>query len=317
MSRRRSSGFAAATAAALLCAAVQPRDVAAQQVTAGVVPDTVTVGQVFHAAIRVQLPAGSRAGFPDSLEVAGDVENAGRRELIVDTVGTTRRVTAIYPLTAWRPGAQDIPELHVRLVGAGRDTVLTAAAGPIIVASVLPPDTAGVKPKPPKGIVGGYGLAWGWLLGVLLALLLAAALAYWLIRRARRRRPEEGPTPLTARQRALEALDRLGQERVFGREGPIAFYSGATEAVRHYLHELHPPLGPDLTTHELSPGLRNTLPAPAAAELLSMLESADLVKFARRRPTEAEAEAERQALRDWIEGYPAPPGAVVEGEAAA
>lgn len=317
MSRASWSRRGAGVGAALLCAVAHTERLAAQRVTAGVVPDTVTVGQVFHAAIHIELPAGLRAGFPDSLDVTGDVENAGRRELLVDTAGGSQRVTAVYPLAAWRPGARDLPELQVRVVGAGVDTVISAGTGPVFVASVLPTDTAGVKPKPPKGVVGGYGLAWGWLLAVLLALLLLAALAYYLIRRARRPRPDVGPTPLTARQRALEALDRLRDEHVFERDGVIAFYSGATEAVRRYIHELHPPLGQDLTTLELAHTLRHTLQPAAATELIGLLEAADLVKFARRRPAEAEAEAERQSVRTWVEAYPPAPAVAEEGGVAA
>ncbi len=296
---------AALALAFLLAAAAAP--LAAQRVGTAVAPDTLTVGDVFHAAVRVELPPGYRAAFPDSLDVRGDVENAARREVVEDTAGGRHVVTAIYPLTTWRPGAVGLPGVPVRIVGPDVDTTITAAFDSLRVASVLPPDTAGIQPKPAKGVVGGFGFPWLWLLLALLAVGLLAALAYWLMRRRRRAPAAPVLTPLTARQRALARLERLREERLFEREGAGALYTAAAGVLRRYLHELHPPFGAEYTTREIGALMRRSVGAGEAAELVRLLEAADLVKFARRAPTAAEAYAELDAMKAWVHAYPPAP----------
>ncbi len=305
---------ALALATAMALAATPAR---AQEVAAAVAPDTTTVGGVFRAAVRVTLPPGVSAGFPDSVATSGEVENAGRRELLTDTVSGRERVTAVYPLTAWRPGDQALPAIAVRLTGAGVDSTFSVALPHVRVASVLPADTSNVQPKPAKGVVGGYGLPWDWILGALVALLLIALLVWWLIRR-RRRRPQVPVRvpPLTARQRALAALDAIEAEHVLEREGAVAFYARASAVLRDYLHTLHPPFGPEYTTRELARMIRQSMSQEDARDLIRLLEASDMVKFAKRRPPAAEAGEERAAMRDWIERYPPAPAAAETSEAA-
>jgi len=76
----------------------------AQQPQAAVVPQSITVGDVFHAAVRMPLPEGARVQVPDSIGVIEDVEQAGRYTVRVDSSGPSRVATIAYPLAAWRPG---------------------------------------------------------------------------------------------------------------------------------------------------------------------------------------------------------------------
>lgn len=309
---------AAALAALVLAAPPAAPRAAAQELRAALTADTVLVGDVFEAALRVDVPAGYRAIFPDSLPLGPDLELAGRRRETVDTVPGGTRVTVVYPLTAWRPGEIGLPPIPVRLEGPDGVRQAAASLAPLFVRSVLPPDTAPVPPRPPKDVIGADRLLWPWIAAVLAALLaLAAALLLWRRLRARAGALPPG-VPASPRERALAALDRA---RALGlvESGELKlFYSLCSEAARRYLAELDDAWGMDLTTSELLPRLEADLEAADVAVVRGYLLSADLVKFARHRPTPELALEEWRALRSWVEAFrwPRPAPEPVPAEAA-
>lgn len=296
---------------------------AAQRAGAALSPDSATVGQVVQAAVAVDLPAGWTLALPDSLALGGDLENAGPRALEVDSLpGGGRRVTARYPLIGWRPGEHALPALEVVLIGPedARRERRTVALPALHVVSVLPVDTAGLEPRPPKDVLGPTRSVWTWLLAALL-LAAAVALALWL---ARRRRPAplgvEEPR-VSARQRAIEELERVRTAGLLERGELKAFYGGVTGALRGFVEALDAGWGTDLTTRELRARLNGELPPPLGAELVALLEEADQVKFAGRAAAAEAARAEWERARSWVEAVPEPgapePADTGEGEAAA
>jgi hypothetical protein len=316
-------GRAKPLAVALLFAAASPAAARAQapppvRASAAVVPQTITVGDIFQAAIRVAAPPGTEVVFPDSLVLPADVESAGRREIRVDTVRGEPQVTAIYPLTGWRPG--DVP-----LAPAGltvRDTTgvhaVEVAFPAFTLSSVLPADTTGIEPKPAKDVLGANRVWWPILLGAGLLLAALAALYVWY----RRRRPREAATAVPdvpPRARALARLDAARSAGLMESGRTKEFYSEVTDAVREYLEALDVRWGRDLTTSELAGRLRGNGVDAQAGALLALLGSADLVKFAQRRPLSAEAAADWTSARRFVESFdwPLPVAAVPEEAKAA
>ncbi len=301
----RMGGRLAGMGAALVLALAAPA--VGQQVRAGLVPDTATIGDVVNAVVTIELPPGYQVGVPDSLPVSDTLENAGHRGVSERTLaGGVKELTVVFPLTPWRTGDLPIPPIPLRVVGPGVDRQLQATLVGLHARSVLPADTALRQPKPPKDVVGPDRLLWPYILAAILALLLLAALIYWLWRRLRRRAlvvvPEEVLSP---RERALRELDRVRAAGLLETDEVKAFYSRSTDAVRGYLDVLDPGWGADRTTSELIPRLR-TLDLKIAAELARVLDRADLVKFARVRPASPEALGDWGELRRWVEQFPEP-----------
>lgn len=280
---------------------------AAQQPRAAVVPESITVGDVFHAAVRVELPEGSRLVAPDSLVLVDDVEPAGRREVRFDTAGGMRQATLLYPLAAWRPGTYELSPVTVRITSAQRDTTMRVPLPAFEVTSVLPADTAGIEAKPAKDVLGANRLWWPILLALLIAALVAAALYVWW----RRRRGAETPIVFTPAVPPLEVA--LAQLAALRREGLIErgefrlFYGRLTEILRHYAAAMEPRWSTDLTTSELAMRLRADAGMQDALELTRILGAADMVKFARAVTTKDSANGDLDAARAWIERYAARP----------
>lgn len=280
-----------------------PATVAAQEVRTTLAPDTVFVGDVFHVGFRVDVPSGYRAAFPDSLLVLGDVESTGRPDRTAEPLpGGGQRVIVTYPMTAWRPGPIEFPDIVLRLQRGSETRVLEAKPPRLVVASVLPADTAGIRPRPARGVVGPNWVLWPFLLVALLALLALAALAYWL-RRRRRAQPAPVIQEAPPRERALAALERARELGLVEKREFKLFYSLVTEALRRYVAALEPAWGADLTTSELRERMAAVVDAPAAAELDPILRAADLVKFARRIPRTDEVWAEWRAARAFVERF--------------
>jgi hypothetical protein len=272
-----------------------------------IVPEAITVGDVFHAAIRVEAPPGVRVFFPDTLEVPDEVEAAGRRVISVDTAADRVIYTAAYPLTAWRPDSFALRGTHVQLVTERGEGRVAASFPRFAIQSVLPADTTGIEPKPAKDVLGAMRLLWPYLLALLLLLALLAFL-YWLYRRRQSKPAVEAPVPVVPpRERALQALDHARAAGLVETGAMKEFYSLVTDAVRQYLDAIEPRWGADLTTSELAGRMRGSARDFEFGEILSVLGDADLVKFARRTPMAEEALARWGTARLWVERFDWPP----------
>lgn len=288
----------------------------AQNVRTAVVPDTVNVGDVFRVAVRIAVPAGGVVVFPDTLDVPDNVEAAARREVSIDsTTAGERTYTAVFPLTAWKPGEVQLPPARITVQLPDGGDIVEATFRPIEIESVLPPDTAQIEPQPAKDVLGPSRLIWPAALaaGVLAALLI---LAVWAWRRRR-------PAPVFARgihprDAALAELDRIRRLGYLERDEPKSFYSAVTDVLRMYTASVDQRWGTDLTTPELERELAQWSQAGAdaseALQVISVFSRADLVKFAGRKPASREAEVVWTEARQWVASFPPEPEPEPESE---
>jgi hypothetical protein len=276
----------------------------AQAPRTAVVPDSITVGSVFRVAIRVAVPAGGRIVFPDTLAVPENVEAAARRDIEVDTAdGGSLTYTAVYALTAWKPGGIRLEPAPLRLEDPSGSRRLEATFPEIRVRSVLPPDSAGLEPRPAKDVLGPSRLMWPLVLGALLVVAaIVAAITWW-----RRRRPPPIAVPaVPPREWALVEMERIRRLGFLERGEWKAFYSAVSGVLRHYAASLESEWSRDLTTAELSDAMESRLRQDIAGggdRLIALLGGADLVKFAARRPSRPEAEQAWTESLGWVETF--------------
>lgn len=288
----------------------------AQEVRTAVVPPTSAVGDVFHAAIRVQLEAGDTVVFPDTLPVPADMESAGRRELHVDTLPDgQRRLTAVYPLTAWRTGRLQLTTTAISVRDSAGERGVEVSFSPVDITSVLPADTAGIRPRPAKDVLGANRLVWPLVAGALLLLALLLA-GYWLYRRRRPLAVAPAVATTSPQELALAALDRARAMGLLEAGKYKEFYVLVSDAVRHFMAALDARWGGDLTTTELVGRVRVMAGPTRAAELASILGTADLVKFARLQPAQERALHDWTNAREWVSELVWPPAEQQQAKAA-
>lgn len=297
-----------------------PAGLGAQDARAALGVDTALVGDVVPVVVRVPLAEGERVLWPDTLPLEGaTLENAARVRAWADTLDDGSLAgTAAFAVTPWRTGELALPEVRLQVVGgeeSPREVQLELP--PLTVASVLPPDTAGVQPRPPRDVLGAN---WAWARIIALLLLAAAVLAGLLVW-WRRRKPKEQalatPEPrVPPRERALALLREARDAGLLERGEMKEFYTRISLAVRGYAAALEPAWGEDLTTTELLGRFRTQVGIQPASDLRRVLAPADQVKFARRVPDPGTAAAEWEAARSWVAGFDWPPPIPVTEEAA-
>jgi hypothetical protein len=277
-------------------------------------PDTVLIGQPFNLFIKVHAPQGVRFEFPpgpDTTTQNGIRPIELRGEKLVSMLGDT--AVALYHLVAWDIGRQALrfPDVRVTFEGQERRPPLGAAS--VFVKSVLPADTSLRVPKPPRPLI--VLPVFNWLLWLaLLAAAIAAALAWWAWRRYRNR-PK---APVDPYARAQQEFARIEQRHLL-EEGRFAdYYAAMTDVTREYLAARVPGVRRSDTTSEL---LRTMQPRDGVeAELPRLLDSADLVKFARADVSLEEAREAGLALRaivDHVEARVNPESELAKRAAAA
>ncbi len=278
----------------------------AQQARTALSPDTILVGDVFRAALRIDLPAGVTLSAPDTLDTTGEIENAGRmRRTTRELPDGGTEVTLVYPVTAWRTGELELPQLTITLNGPDGAREVAASFPGALVISVLPVDTAGLEPRPPKDVLGPGRLLWPWIVGALTFAAALAALVYYR-RRLRDRVPAltfDVAHAGTPKERALAALDAIRGRGLVEAGQFKEFYSGLTEVLRAFLEEFDTAWGTELTSAEVVDACRHAVASESAAILAELLGAADQVKFNRRRPAPAEALGEWEAARRWIDHF--------------
>lgn len=275
----------------------------AVQVEIGVEPAEVTVGDPFRSVLRVRAPAGVEIEYPE-LASGDSVASIAPVERIATADGGAM---AVYSLVAWATGDSLAASVPVRLTE--RDG--TVRIQPVrlrlpVVRSVLPAGDSIVPPQPPRGLFvpAAFGdRSWWWLLLLVLAALIAGAVAYQVL--ARRRRDEETPTEAEPRSWALSQLERTAA--AYGGDAGRApeVYRRVSWVLRTYVCRVDPAWSPDLTTTELLERLRFARIPPESLESLErLLNAADQVKFAGRRPSPDETEGLLAEARAWVTAFP-------------
>ena len=140
------------------------------------------------------------------------------------------------------------------------------------------------------GEVSGYlGISFG-------AALLLAGLIYLLVRylhkRGRRISDLFKPAPpVPAHIVAIEALERLRNEKLWQNDKHKLYYSGLSDILRTYLAGRFEVGAMEMTTDEIAEALRRMdIDHKSKMDLLSVLRDADLVKFAKATPEASENE---------------------------
>jgi hypothetical protein len=276
----------------LLLQAVAPQSVQAPpgplpvQMGYSVSPDTVVIGQPFNLFIKVRAPSGVRFEFPagpDTVTQKGIRPIELHGEKLVAMLGDT--AVALYHLVAWDIGIQPLKFPDVRVTFGGQERRLSLGGASVFVKSVLPADQALRIPKPARPLIVLPVINWlRWL--AILAALIAAALAWWAWRRYRNR-PKP---PIDPYAHALEEFARIDRQRLLEDRSYAEYFAAMVDVTREYLAARVPGVRRSSTTSEL---LRTMQPHDGVeAELPSLLEQADLVKFAR---ADASLEEAREA----------------------
>jgi hypothetical protein len=271
------------------------------QVQAAVSHDSVRIGEPLTLMVTVSGLVGSAdVAFP-ALPDSGAITALGPPSLLADRGGRSAR----YELAAWDLGDLTLPPADIRVVTDAAELRIPLPGVTVHVVSVLPADADidTLAWKPPSDVLGP-----NWSTGEKLAVLglaMALALATFLYLR---RRGEVQPVPVpqarSARAMALEALERLEASGMIEAGELKGFFSALSHILRGFLVGTDRAWGLDLTTAELMALVgMDGVPETQVRSLGGLLDRADMVKFARQRPSRAQAGRALDAAKHWLTSF--------------
>lgn len=206
-----------------------------------------------------------------------------------------------YALTQFDSGNYVIPTQRIEVDGVGyfTDSLLVSVA-------TVPVDTVKQKMYDIKSMIEvdrNYAAIWKWGLLILLVFAIGAGLIYWFFIRQKPLSKEEKEALLPPYDRALLELKRLENSRYLIQDEYKKYYTELTDIVRSYLEEEVHVTALESTTSQLIEKLEMLKDAgqlrlddTTLEQFRKILQTADLVKFARSKPSIQLAEEDRKSV---------------------
>ncbi|MDC6353040.1 MULTISPECIES: hypothetical protein [unclassified Robiginitalea] len=264
----------------------------------------IRIGEQIRFTVRVEADTTAQVIFPDG-QTFSPLETV--EAFKTDTTRRDNRLELLktYALTQFDSGAYLLPSQRIEIDGKGyfTDSLFVSVA-------TVPVDTLEQNLYDIKPMVEVEGNPWRWIrwLGwTLLVLLLAGGALYWFVFREKPLTEAEQEALLPPYDRALIELERLESTRYLIQDDFKGYYTELTTIVRAYLEEEVHVTALESTTEELITKLellrdagQLNLDAETLNRFRRILQTADLVKFAKSKPPLREAEADREQVRDIV-----------------
>lgn len=283
-------------------------------VTSAADTNQIKIGEQIRFSIRVETDSSAVVIFPEG-QTFSPLETVEAYQ--TDTTRNKDRMTLekIYALTQFDSGTYLLPTQRIEINGQGYFT----DSLPVYVATV-PVDTLTQKMydiKPLLEVDRTYANVWKWILIGLLVLGIVGFLVYWFFFRKKPLTEEEKTALLPPYDRALLELKKLEQSKYLIQDEFKQYYTELTTIVRSYLEDDVHVTALESTTGQLIEKLEMLKDAGALhideqtiQQFRIILETADLVKFAKSKPATATAEQDRKVVEQLVirthEGLPQP-----------
>ena len=280
----------------------------APTITSRLSADTVMIGDRVTLTVEVEKDLMQHIIFPsfDFSQTKGEQQSEPSIEVIGDYAPDTlsqegRRVRlrkryemVVYDEGIYRMGKAQVLYLDKNLV----DTLFAAREEELIVKSFQIDSTmTTVRDLKPQKTLKLRFAEFGGYLGISIAIiLLLAAILYLLVRYMHKRGKRisdlfKPAPPVPAHIVAIEALEKLRNEKLWQNNKHKLYYSGLSDILRSYLAGRFEVGAMEMTTDEIAEALCDIeIEQKQKMDLLSVLRDADLVKFAKATPEAEENE---------------------------
>lgn len=264
----------------------------------------IKIGEQINFKVTVEADTTAQVIFPDG-QTFSPLETV--EASTTDTMRQKERMTLLktYALTQFDSGAYKLPKQRIEINGKGyfTDSLLITVAN-------VPVDTLKQKMfdiKPLIQVDKSNTSFWKWILGILAILALIAGLFYWFVFRKKPLTEEEKVALLPPYDRALLELKKLENSRYLIQDEFKEYYSELTSIVRSYLEEDVHVTALESTTDQLIDKLELLkdsgeleLDTDTISQFKRILQTADLVKFAKSKPDSSIAEQDRKSIEEIV-----------------
>ncbi|WP_405385111.1 hypothetical protein [Maribacter sp. LLG6340-A2] len=293
------------TLLAFLCCALS---LSAQQnpnIQTSIDTTSIRIGEQIKWSVTVEVDTTAQVIFPEG-QTFSPLETV--EAFVTDTTRKKDRLTLqkIYALTQFDSGAYKLPSQRIEINGTGymTDSMLINVANVAV-------DTLNQKMydiKPIINVEKSNTEILKFILISILILLILAGLFYWFVLRKKPLTEEEKVALLPPYDRALLELKRLENSKYLIQDEYKEYYSELTTIVRSYLEEDVHVTALESTTGQLIEKLELlkdagelNLDNDTIKQFQQILQTADLVKFARNKPSTQIAEQDRKLVEQIVE----------------
>ncbi|MFD0799134.1 hypothetical protein ACFQZJ_16790 [Maribacter chungangensis] len=265
----------------------------------------IRIGEQVQWTVSVEIDSTDQVIFPEG-QTFSPLETV--EAYATDTTRKKDRLTLqkIYALTQFDSGSYKLPKQRIEINGIGYFTDSLQ-----INVETVPVDTLAQKMydiKPLMAVDKTNPDWWKYLLGGLLILAILGGLFYWFVLRKKPLTEEEKVALLPPYDRALLELKRLENSKYLIQDEFKAYYSELTDIVRSYLEEDANIQAMESTTGQLIEKLELLsdsgeleLEKDTINQFKNILQTADLVKFAKSKPAMSIAEQDRKIVEQIVE----------------
>lgn len=274
------------------------------KVTSEVDTTSIKIGEQIKFKVIVEADSTDQVIFPEG-QTFSPLETV--EAFATDTTRKNDRLTLakIYALTQFDSGSYKLPMQRIEINGQGFFTDSLR-----IDVATVPVDTLAQKMfdiKPLIEVNKSYLNWWKWFLGILVALLVVGGALYWFVFRKKPLSEEEKVALLPPYDRALIELKKLENSKYLIQDEYKQYYSELTEIVRSYLEEDVNVSALESTTDQLIDKLELMTDAgeleldkETIVQFKRILQTADLVKFAKSKPDTSVAEQDRKSIEQIV-----------------
>lgn len=286
---------------ALMCSQLS---FAQSRVSSEIDTTSIKIGEQIKYKITVETDSTDVVHFPEG-QTFSPLESV--EAIMMDTVKNKNKVTLqrIYALTQFDSGAYTIPSQRVAI----NEQPFFTDSFQIKVADVVV-DTTKQKMfdiKPLIEVEKSNAKLWRMLLWIVLGLLIVGGLVYWFFLRKKPLTEEEKVALLPPYDRALLELKKLENSKYLIQDEYKKYYSELTDIVRSYLEEDVNVSALESTTGQLIAKLEMLKDAgglkledETLTQFQNILQTADLVKFAKSKPSTSVAEQDRKLVEQIV-----------------
>lgn len=274
------------------------------KISASVDTTYIKIGEQINWKVLVEVDSTDQVIFPEG-QTFSPLETV--EAFATDTTKKQDRLTLqkIYALTQFDSGSYKLPTQRIEINGVGYFT-----DSMMINVETVPVDTIAQKMydiKPLINVDKSFTDWWRYVVIGLLVLFLLGGLVYWFFIRKKPLTQEEKEALLPPYDRALLELKRLENSKYLIQDEFKEYYSELTTIVRSYLEEDAHVSALESTTGQLIEKLELLsdsgeleLDQDTIQQFKNILQTADLVKFARTKPSTSVAEQDRKLVEQIV-----------------
>ena len=277
----------------------------AQEVKVATSTKNIKIGEQIEYKISVQAPADAVVVFPEG-------QTFGALEMVkTDPTDTLKekgkfRLEKAYYLTQFDEGKYTIPQQKIQISHKDfyTDSLLVEVHN--VAVDTLKQPLYDAKPIAEVTSPSSSHL-WLWIVLGIVALLLTAAALYFFVFRKKKLSAEEERKKRPPFERAIQDLKDLQNSKYLIESQHKAYYTRLTDIVKEYLEDEVHILAKESTTDELLAKINNLqktgklyLSTETINNLKRVLQNADLVKFAKSKPSDNNAEYDRETIENVV-----------------